>query len=294
MSKFIALLIAILPFGLTPAAMGGEVGEVRAAKILLKRGFSPKMAASVLQESGHYSEHALDYLAKRARMDPKKFRYSIPDGWGDLRYDVVSGTHLMGLSYPQFARKVSKCYRRTKPWSDCKLRYQQKDGCYMTKRWKKLCANYNLSSEMCWGDVRGDVRGDIAMLPASVRTQIILTRAKRLRGKRAGRGTRKARGNFLNRVLCPETNKHLFPGRGISIKSPKLNGRRLHWCLQHHKGCGRPTAQKYCETKGFKRVAFMLKQRNIHSAIHLGNKQSCSGGCTGFAIIECDQPKGRS
>ncbi|NNE23428.1 MAG: hypothetical protein HKN11_12545 [Rhizobiales bacterium] len=171
----------------------------RAAAVLKKRGFSAKQAFAVLKSfgCGYYStecrveafgEHNLNnlplivaarYSLSRKTADDSQY-WNSDISRGDIVYDVQSGAYLGGMRPSRAARSISRCYKSKKFFKSCKLRYHQKDGCRLTKKWVKLCrkgTNDPVSGELCYWDIKGD----LPVLPSAkaTKSRIALNDAKR-------------------------------------------------------------------------------------------------------------------
>jgi hypothetical protein len=68
-----------------------------------------------------------------------------------------------------------------------------------------------------------------------------------------------------------------------SFFQPQMDGIRLALCANGDASCGKPTADKFCTTKGYKES--ILFQREFSAS------QSCqSGQCETFRQIKCYKP----
>ena len=69
---------------------------------------------------------------------------------------------------------------------------------------------------------------------------------------------------------------------------PTYHGQRVAYCLLGDKTCGRPVADLYCQTMGYKKSKHIIKGYNVGLTRYLVSNARCQGWtCNGFKMIQC-------
>lgn len=81
-----------------------------------------------------------------------------------------------------------------------------------------------------------------------------------------------------------------------TFTKPKAGPFMIDWCLQNGTLCGKPSADKFCQTKGYVQSNDFVEAVDIGLAtptIIQGTGQVCSGAiCDGFTYVTCEKPDG--
>ena len=79
-----------------------------------------------------------------------------------------------------------------------------------------------------------------------------------------------------------------------TFSKPKAGPFMIDWCLQNGTLCGKPAADKFCQTKGFVQSNDFVQAVDIGLAtptIVQGTGQVCSAAfCDGFTYVTCEKP----
>ncbi|HMQ58002.1 MAG TPA: hypothetical protein PKE65_05595 [Rhizobiaceae bacterium] len=79
-----------------------------------------------------------------------------------------------------------------------------------------------------------------------------------------------------------------------SFAKPKIGGDRLDLCVNWAQGCGKPAADKWCQTKGYQQSVGHVVDHNIgnaHRTRLIGTGAVCDQGfCDGFKVVTCFKP----
>lgn len=93
----------------------------------------------------------------------------------------------------------------------------------------------------------------------------------------------------------------LFAGSAIAAEQtyakPKQGALRIDWCYQWGVNCGKPAADKFCQSKGFVQSNDFVEDVDIGAAgldtVVQGTGQVCHGAfCDGFTYVVCEKPDG--
>lgn len=80
----------------------------------------------------------------------------------------------------------------------------------------------------------------------------------------------------------------LVVGKTRVFHYPMHNHHRVDFCLKNHHDCGKPAANAYCQSRGFKRASRYRMQHNIGKTQSISDGQLClSPKCDGFRWIRC-------
>ncbi len=200
----------------------------RAEKILRDRGFSNAARISVLQ-SVVFDQFSATEVAYKGRgqqwfkiterlLKEYKQRYGAEAGVVVYtEYSPDTGRRIQRKSFADMAKNVSRCFKRNRPWSDCKLNYHPVDGCFLTRSQRKECARVGklwqsyetngneavfqgATSEICWNYPKGP--GIQLPFQAANKSQIKLAKAQVKKRKSASKKVKKPVINPLGRPVC--------------------------------------------------------------------------------------------
>lgn len=72
------------------------------------------------------------------------------------------------------------------------------------------------------------------------------------------------------------------------FREPRINGKRLDWCLGWGKECGQPAADEFCRHQGYRSALRFEVARAIGPTQVIGTGESCTiPACDGFLYITC-------
>jgi hypothetical protein len=79
-----------------------------------------------------------------------------------------------------------------------------------------------------------------------------------------------------------------------TFAKPKQGGLRIDWCYQYGSQCGKPAADRFCQTKGFTQSNDFVEDVDIGAAsiatLVLGTGQVCNApNCDGFTYVTCEK-----
>lgn len=79
-----------------------------------------------------------------------------------------------------------------------------------------------------------------------------------------------------------------------TFAKPKAGPFQIDWCLQFGSQCGKPAADKFCQSKGFVQSNDFVQAVDIGAStptIVLGTGQVCNAPvCDGFTYVTCEKP----
>ncbi len=296
--------------------------NIKGAQILLKRGFVPTFVYWLIPADT--DKKYMRFIARKAGLSQSQLTAQARRkyvGYYDLNYNVETGWGLDTKSATRLAKSIPSCYRRGTPWKDCKLRYHQIEGCYLTPQYRKACAlggpqhmikqrypqeghgGYDLA---CWQAPKGD----LPIVPVkAIKSRISLKTARRLDAEQK----KSELGNYLKREVCPmsgafqtRVKKYNHP-----VRLPKFAAddaykphRLVPWCAHQRKTdfvngkevvsngklyCGKEMARWFCAEHFYKGVK-SFKKRSGLAATEFDFRTVCKQNCEGFASISCSKP----
>lgn len=79
-----------------------------------------------------------------------------------------------------------------------------------------------------------------------------------------------------------------------TFAKPKAGPFQIDWCLQYGSQCGKPAADKFCQTKGFVQSNDFVEAVDIGAStptLVQGTGQVCNAPtCDGFTYVTCEKP----
>jgi hypothetical protein len=80
-----------------------------------------------------------------------------------------------------------------------------------------------------------------------------------------------------------------------TFAKPKQGGVRVDWCYQWGVQCGKPAADRFCQSKGYTQSNDSVEDIDIGTSgidtVVIGTGQVCHGNfCDGFTYITCEKP----
>ena len=198
-------LFMSLSFRVSAQPPVSESQLLKAEKILAKRGFSKYAIVGLLHghvfrltyrhtEKMKFEEQAPFVSNTESLVEKLRKRYGVESPSVILysEYEPDTGRAFKHLSLLDFAKTVTSCMARNRPWRDCVLNYHPIDGCFLTPAQRRQCfaagngwGRYqstgewgDLNPEMCWNYAKGP--GIILPYQTKVKSQIDLAKAVRL------------------------------------------------------------------------------------------------------------------